>query len=68
LEKVKQDPGGERWKAKAGVLKELVEHHLEEEEEELFPKGRDALSADELTRLAEEFDREMKRRLAKDPG
>lgn len=68
LEKVKQDPGGERWAAKAGVLKELVEHHLEEEEDELFPQGREVLPAAELTRLADEFDREMKRRLSKNPG
>jgi hypothetical protein len=68
LEKVKQDPGGERWKAKAEVLKELVEHHLQEEERELFAKARDVLPAAELTRLGEEFDREMKRRLSKSPG
>lgn len=33
----------EKWKARLTVLKELVEHHVEEEEGEMFKKARAAL-------------------------
>lgn len=44
-------PGGESFAAKAKVLKDLVEHHAEEEEEEMFPTARRALSRDALRDL-----------------
>ena len=34
------DPTAETFGAKATVLKELIEHHVEEEEEEMFKKAR----------------------------
>src|SRR5678815_2572628 len=34
----------DEWQAKAKVLRENVEHHVEEEENELFDKADDALS------------------------
>src|SRR5918995_1515658 len=34
----------EEWEAQAKVLRENVEHHVEEEEGELFPKADSALS------------------------
>jgi hemerythrin superfamily protein len=42
---------GEQQKARITVLKELVEHHVEEEEKEMFPKVRSKLSMDELDQL-----------------
>lgn len=33
----------EKWKARLTVLKELVEHHVEEEEGEMFKKARSVL-------------------------
>jgi hemerythrin-like domain-containing protein len=45
------DPAGEIFGAKAKVLKELIEHHAEEEEKEMFPKARRALGAAELRDL-----------------
>jgi hemerythrin-like domain-containing protein len=45
------DPAGEIFGAKAKVLKELIEHHAEEEEKEMFPKARRALGAAELREL-----------------
>jgi len=43
--------GDEHFMHKCTVLKEVLEHHIEEEEEELFPKVESALGADELERL-----------------
>ncbi len=42
---------GEHQKARLTVLKELIEHHVEEEEKEMFPKVRSKLSMDELDQL-----------------
>lgn len=41
----------ETWGAKLTVLKENVEHHVEEEEEEMFKDARKVLSSDELEEL-----------------
>lgn len=43
----------EELKAKAKVLKDLVEHHADEEEKEMFPRARKALDRDELKELGE---------------
>jgi len=46
----------EALKAKAKVLKELVEHHADEEEKEMFPRARKALGRDELRELGERIE------------
>jgi hemerythrin superfamily protein len=47
----------EAWKAKWTVVIENVEHHAEEEEQELFPKVRGATDADWRAELGEDLDR-----------
>ncbi len=47
------DPGDAVFAAKVKVLQDDVEHHVEEEEEELFPKVKKLFDADDLTSLAE---------------
>ena len=47
----------EELKAKAKVLKDLVEHHAEEEEKEMFPRARKAMEKDELRSLGEMMQR-----------
>ncbi len=53
LEAMKVD--AEEWKAKFTVLKENVEHHVEEEEEKMFKKAEKVLSDDENEEIKDEF-------------
>jgi hypothetical protein len=43
----------ESWGAKAVVMKENIEHHMEEEEGEMFQKARQVFDRDELRDLGE---------------
>ena len=43
----------ERWGAKLTVVKENVEHHIEEEEKEMFDQARQVFDQDELVQLGE---------------
>lgn len=43
----------ESWGAKAKVMKENVEHHMEEEEGEMFSKARQVFDREELQELGE---------------
>jgi hypothetical protein len=47
------EPDDERWLAKVTVLKEMVEHHVQEEEDELFKQARKVLSNQEAIALAD---------------
>ncbi|HEX8722360.1 MAG TPA: hemerythrin domain-containing protein [Pyrinomonadaceae bacterium] len=53
----------EQWTAKLKVLQENVEHHVEEEEGEMFQKARQVLSEDDINRLGEQMAEEKKRLL-----
>jgi hemerythrin-like domain-containing protein len=46
-------PADERWGAKATVMRENIEHHVEEEEGEMFEKARQVFDAGELKELGE---------------
>ena len=52
----------EEWEAKAKVLKENVEHHVEEEENELFPKAEQALGEEKIEELGERLQAEKSRK------
>lgn len=43
------------WCAKVKVLAELVEHHIEEEEEDMFPECEEAIKASERTQLGNQY-------------
>ena len=54
------DVGSERWTAKLKVLKENVEHHVEEEEGEMFKKAREVLSTEQVEQITARVEAEKK--------
>jgi hemerythrin superfamily protein len=60
----KMDKGEEKWTARFTVLKESVEHHVEEEESDMFPKARKVLGEERAeilgARLEEAKNKELK--------
>ncbi|MBC7658812.1 MAG: hemerythrin domain-containing protein [Chitinophagaceae bacterium] len=56
LAKIKRtEPNDETFMAKITVLKEIVEHHVKEEENEYFPKTKKKFSSEELDELGEKL-------------
>ena len=55
----------EQWTAKLKVLKENVEHHVEEEEGEMFQKARLVLSEEQINDLGARMEEEKKRQEGK---
>ncbi len=55
------NPGTDRWMAKFNVLKENVEHHIEEEEGPLFDAARQVLPDERAVAMVREFQAEKKR-------
>lgn len=45
----------ERWMAKASVLNEVVEHHMQEEEREVFKVARKVLDKGQIQEIAVQF-------------
>jgi hypothetical protein len=50
----------EKWAAKFAVMKENIEHHIEEEEDDMFAKARDVFAKDELEALGERMESRKK--------
>lgn len=55
------DEKDERWEAKLSVLKENVEHHIQEEEKALFRKARRVLDAESLREIASRFEEQKEK-------
>lgn len=56
----KTEVGSDQFMGRAKVLKELVEHHADEEEEEMFKLAEKAMSKDELKELGEKMEARKK--------
>ena len=67
MELAAMSPDDERFTAKTTVLIENVRHHMEEEEDEWFPKVRDALGRRKLQELGAEI-LELKERAPRRPS
>jgi hypothetical protein len=52
----------DEWQAQAKVLRENVEHHVDEEENELFDKADDVLSDEEIEALGQQMEAEKARK------
>ena len=50
----------EQWTAKLSVLKENVEHHVEEEEDEMFVDAKKILSKEQIEELGAQLEAEKK--------
>lgn len=50
-----------RWLAKLKVIKENIEHHIEEEEDEIFEAAKEKFSKDKLDEMGKRFE-EVKRK------
>jgi len=51
----------ERWMARAMVCKEMIEHHVEEEEGELFDLAQAECDEETLAKMADDFEAEKAR-------
>lgn len=59
LKKLKEgaDPTGPEWKAEAKVMKEILEHHIEEEEDAIFGDVEDNFEDEAREKMGAEFAR-----------
>jgi hemerythrin-like domain-containing protein len=56
MSEIEQTPfEDETWKAKLTVMKENLEHHIEEEEGEMFQQARDLFDEETLERFGEQM-------------
>jgi len=51
------DVTGPEWKAEAKVMQEILEHHIEEEEDDIFEQVEDCFEDDEREKMGEEFEK-----------
>lgn len=53
----REEPASDAFAAKAKVLKDLIDHHIGEEQDEMFPRLRQAMSVPKLEQLGDEIER-----------
>jgi hemerythrin superfamily protein len=50
-----EEPTSDEWMAQVCVLQEVVDHHVEEEEDEMFKKMEKAFSEEEIAEMGRQF-------------
>jgi hemerythrin-like domain-containing protein len=55
LEEAKRTKDGDLWGARVKVLAELIEHHLDEEEEEVFPEFKKKSEKEQRIEMGQEY-------------
>lgn len=63
-EMMKLSPGDEWFNPKMKVLHELVDHHIEEEESQLFKKAKKVMDKEQALKLAEEFEQQKQKMMS----
>ncbi|HZH44014.1 MAG TPA: hemerythrin domain-containing protein [Lysobacter sp.] len=58
-------PDSEKFSGRAKVLKELVEHHAQEEEKEMFPRAQKLLDREQLEQLGAQMEARKQELLGK---
>ena len=53
--------GEEQWGAKMSVFKELVEHHIKDEQNKVFKSAEKALSTEEFQKIMKQFEQEKQK-------
>ena len=53
--------GEDQWGAKMYVFKELVEHHIHDEESKVFKSAEKALGHDEIQKIMKQFEQEKQK-------
>ncbi len=56
IEQMNDAPRNDVWAAKLKVLTESIEHHIQEEEEQILPKAEKELDKDELQDMGKRFE------------
>lgn len=60
-ELVSMSMGEDQWGAKMGVFKEIVEHHIKDEEKKVFKSAEKALGHDEIQNIMKQFEQEKQK-------
>lgn len=58
---VQMDTDDEQWPSKLKTIHENVEHHVDDEENELFPQARKLLDKEEVNDLQDRFEQEKEK-------
>lgn len=61
----KADPESPEWDARCNVLKEVIDHHTEEEESEMFDLARNLLGRDGLDEIEDDYEQRKAKALGK---
>jgi hemerythrin superfamily protein len=65
LKEMQGQKDDQQWRSKLQELREAIEHHIEEEEHQLFEKAKHVLSKEQVSEIAQQFQQEKQKKMAK---